>query len=87
MTLLRGGGADLARDLFVFETAGGTDTIVDYEDGVDQIQFRSIAGTPNLASLAIANDGNGDAVVTYSEGTITLTGIDQSLLDVTDFVF
>ena len=84
---LTGGGADLERDLFVFQTAGGTDTITDYEDGVDRIQFRSIAGTSNFAALTIANNGSGDAVVTYSEGSVTLTGIDQSLLDASDFIF
>jgi len=42
---LTGGGADLERHLFVLQTAGGTDTITDYEDGVDMIQFRSIGAT------------------------------------------
>ena len=85
--ILSGGGVDLDRDLFVFQTGGGTDTITDYEDGVDQIQFRAIAGTTQFSDLAIANNGSGDAVITYSEGTVTLNGIDQSQLDVSDFVF
>ena len=73
---LTGGGADLERDLFVFQTNGGTDTITDYEDGVDMIQFRSIAAATQFSDLTIANSGSGDAVITYSEGTVTLTGID-----------
>ena len=84
---LTGGGADGERDLFVFQTAGGADTITDYEDGVDRIQFRAIAATTQFSDLTIANDGGGNAVVTYSDGTVTLTGIDQSLLDASDFLF
>ena len=84
---LTGGGLDAERDLFVMQTGGGTDTITDYEDGVDKIQFRSIAATTQFSDLAIANNGSGDAVVTYSEGSVTLTGIDQSLLDASDFIF
>ena len=84
---LTGGGADLMRDLFVMQTGGDADTITDYEDGVDRIQFRSIAATTQFSDLTIANNGSGDAVVTYSEGTVTLTGIDSGLLDASDFNF
>ena len=84
---LTGGGLDAERDLFVFQTGGGIDIITDYEDGVDRIQFRAIAATTQFSDIAIANDGGGNAVVTYSEGTVTLTGIDQSLLDASDFLF
>ena len=84
---LTGGGLDAERDLFVFQTGAGIDIITDYEDGVDRIQFRAIAATTQFSDLAIANDGGGNAVVTYSEGTVTLNGIDQSLLDASDFLF
>ena len=84
---LTGGGADLERDLFVFQTAGGIDTITDYEDGVDLLQFRGVVGANSFASLSIANNLAGDAEVTYVGGVITFIGIDQADLTTADFIF
>ena len=83
---LTGGGTDLERDLFVFQTGGGNDTVTDFENGVDKIQFRSITGTTQFSDLSISNNAAGDVVITYSEGTITLTGI-TSGIDASDFIF
>ena len=80
------GGADV--DIFVFEEGHGNDTITDFEDGTDIIDLRALDGVTQLDDLSIADDGNGNAVITTSPGnTITLTGISAEDLDADDFVF
>lgn len=83
---MSGGGTDLERDLFVMQTGGGNDIITDFEDGVDLIQFRSIAAVQDFGDISIANNVNGDAVITYDgSNTITLIGIDASNVTIDDF--
>jgi len=85
------GGANA--DIFVFNPAGGAvgDTIADFQDGTDSVQ---IVGA-TFDNLTIA-DSNGTAVVTWTSvdsennqvtNTLTLTGLDHSLLTADDFTF
>ena len=79
------GGA--GNDRFIFSDNWDNDTITDFEDGGDLIDLRNITGVTSLADLMIANNANGDAVITFGDDTITLEGIDASLLDTGDFLF
>lgn len=77
------GGA--GEDVFVFRSADrGRDTITDFEDGIDLIQFTGLA----YSDLTFST--NGDDVVITSDlmpGRITLADFDISNLDVSDFLF
>ena len=79
------GGA--GNDRFIFSDNWDNDTITDFEDGGDLIDLRNITGVTGLGDLMIANNANGDAVITFGDDTITLEGIDASLLDAGDFLF
>ena len=80
------GGADA--DVFVFEAGHGNDTITDFEDGTDIIDLSALDGITQFNDLTIADDGNGNVVITTSTGnTITLTGVSSEDLDADDFVF
>lgn len=71
------GGADT----FVFDESAsfGNDTVTDFTDGTDLLDI-------DYSSVTIADDGNGNALITHVNGTITLTGVDYNDLDATDFV-
>ena len=79
------GGTEV--DTFVFEAGHGNDTITDFADGTDLIDLSDL-GVMNFAALSIADDTNGNAVITTSAGnTITLTGVATADLDASNFVF
>ena len=87
-TLIGGAGTDMLTggadaDVFVFAAFDG-DTITDFEDGTDML--RITAANTGFADLTIA-DSSGDATVTLAGGTLTLTGVDHTLLTVDDFLF
>ncbi|MBU2580479.1 MAG: hypothetical protein KJ622_02010, partial [Alphaproteobacteria bacterium] len=73
-------------DVFYFMFGDGNDTITDFVTGEDFLQFDGSTGIFEFADLIIANDINGDAVVDYGSGTITLQGIDSSLLTIGDII-
>ena len=80
------GGADA--DVFVFEAGHGNDTITDFTVDEDCIDLSALDGVTQFNDLTIADDGNGNAVITTSTGnTITLTGVSTEDLDADDFVF
>ncbi|MBD0865407.1 MAG: hypothetical protein GDA36_07290 [Rhodobacteraceae bacterium] len=59
-------------------------TITDFQDGTDML--RITAANTGFADLTIA-DSAADVVVTLDGGTLTLTGVDHTLLTVDDFLF
>lgn len=71
------GGADT----FEFDTSAsfGDDTVTDFDDGTDVLDI-------DFASVTIADDGAGNALITHANGTVTLTGVDFTDLDASDFV-
>ena len=79
-TLIGGDGADR----FVFWENDGNDRIGDFADGSDKIQF--IRTGNSFSDLDISNV-SGNAVIDYGSGSLTLTGVDASLLDTDDFIF
>ncbi|NVO23987.1 calcium-binding protein [Donghicola mangrovi] len=80
-TMTGGTGADV----FVFEDADGDDTITDFEIGTDLLYID--AGDETAFDELTVTAAGSDAVVDYSGGSITLTGVDAALLDADSFVF
>ena len=83
--LLSGGHG---RDVFVYDDRDfGRDRIVDFEDGMDLLNFKG-SGL-EWSDLSISNNNNGHAVVRVngSDSQIVLRGVDASLIGQDDFIF
>ncbi|MEM6903370.1 MAG: calcium-binding protein, partial [Pseudomonadota bacterium] len=65
-----------AADRFVFQGSWGNDVIQDFEYGFDGLDVVGIASSVLIQNTA--NNVNGDAVISHTNGTITLLGIDES---------
>lgn len=83
------GGDDWANggagaDTFVWDSAlqSGADTIAGFADGVDMLRFEGSV----FADLTIADAGV-DVLITWANGSVTLTGIDHTLITADDFQF
>lgn len=76
------GGPGAARDTFAFHAGFGKDVIGDFHPGEDIIQFdRGLFASANAVLSHTANDGLGNAVITYSgSDAITLLGVTKSQL-------
>ncbi len=72
-------------DTFVFHTGGGNDTILDFEDGVDQIHLGNIG--LSFADLGISENANSVTVDLAGQGNITIEDVSASSLSEEDFVF
>ena len=89
-TLEGGAGTDTltggdGEDTFVFKADDGTDTIADFEDGSDTIEFE-ITGLA-FSGLTITADGD-DALIAYDgDDTIRVQDTDVEDLTASDFVF
>ena len=88
---LEGGAGDdtlsggLGADAFVFKADDGADTVEDFSDGADLIQF-DITGI-TFADLGISADG-ADTIVSYdTDDTIRLKNVASTTIDENDFVF
>lgn len=79
------GGA--GADVFVFDIpAGGDDRIVDFQDGLDQIEIAAAAGATDFSDLTIIQDGV-DTLVTFAADSIRLLDTDAALIEASDFHF
>ena len=76
--------SDGAADTFVFSTGDGNDTIVGFEDGLDQIAF---TGSLAFSDLTITEDENGHMTVGYGSGDTILLLDAAGLVSEGDFVF
>ncbi len=87
---LRGGlGNDtltgnLGNDTFILATGEGTDTITDFQNGVDKIGL--LTGDLTFAQLAIVQDGSRVRISKGNEVLAYLNGITVNLIDLTDFI-
>jgi serralysin len=79
---LRGGAG---RDSFVFSSGFGDDTLHDYTVGFDNIDLSALNFGTYATLLANTADVSGDAVITLSGNTITLTGVTKAQLQEGDF--
>jgi hypothetical protein len=83
-TLTGAGG----NDLFVFAQPTGNDVIHNFNAISDKIDLVGFDHVSNFSDLQIADDRNGNAVVTVGSGeTITLQGVDAASLTANNFVF
>lgn len=80
---LRGGAG---RDTFVFTSGFGDDTIHDFTVGFDSIDLSTLSAGTFTDVLSNTADVSGDAVITLSGNTITLTGVTKSQLLSDDFI-
>jgi len=77
-------------DLFVFAQPITNDTIHNFDTAADKVDLIGFAGFTSFSDVQadMANDANGNAVLTLSNGeTITLQGVDAAALTADDFVF
>jgi hypothetical protein len=75
-------------DLFVFAQPIANDTIHNFDAAADKIDLIGFNGVTDFANLAIANDANGNAVITLATGsTITVLGVDATSLTAANFEF
>lgn len=76
-TLTGGNGADQ----FIFNADQSTDTVTDFQAGVDQLMFLGVT------SFSVANNADGDAEFEINGDTyVVLTGVDVSLIDTSDYM-
>lgn len=94
-TLDGGAGNDILEggtgaDVFAFDQGDGIDTVLDFEDGVDRLDFSSLG--IGIADLRIADSG-ANVIVFYDEsdpadrGLVVVSGHSASDLDGADFIF
>lgn len=80
------GGADA--DCFVFATGWGTDTLVDFEDHLDRLDFRGNAAVSAFADLLIGRTGADATVgVDGDPGHLLLVENAAGLISAADFLF
>jgi len=80
---MRGGGGN---DSFIFHASFGNDRILDFQDGKDMFDVSALG--IGFADISIAPaSGGANTLITTPEGTITLVGVDSSLIDASDFIF
>ena len=87
-TLTGGSGADT----FVYSPGHGNDTITDFTVNSDKIHLALFGNITSFDDLSIADNSDGDAVITITdvdgnETTLTLEGVSTSDLDGDDFIF
>ncbi|SOB96080.1 calcium-binding protein, partial [Stappia indica] len=78
--LTGGSGADT----FVFLSAGDTDTITDFEHGIDTIRIG--LGVSNFSQVTVTDVG-ADTHLTFGTNTIVLQNFDHTLISESDFSF
>ncbi|MEL6266316.1 MAG: CHRD domain-containing protein, partial [Pseudomonadota bacterium] len=78
--LIGGAGADV----FQFAPGDGTDLVLDFEIGVDLLEFEGLAPGFDLAANT-TQDGD-DALISLGDGAVRLENVDASLLDANDFI-
>jgi serralysin len=79
--ILRGG---LAADQFLFRSTSNTDTVLDFQDGIDKI--RIIGGPTSIAGLTIAQAGD-DVNISFGTVSIHLNAMTVAELTAADFLF
>ncbi|MDR6610159.1 VCBS domain-containing protein, partial [Pseudomonas synxantha] len=78
------GGADL----FVFAQPIGNNVIHSFDAAADKIDLIGFTGVNDFADVSIANDANGNAVLSISaDQTITVNGVDAAALSGANLLF
>jgi hypothetical protein len=80
--------ASSGADTLVFSQPIGNNVVYSFDVAHDRIDLIGFAGITGFASLVIANDAGGNAVVSIGDGqTITLKGVDAASLSAANFEF
>jgi len=84
------GGNDLmyggnGRDVFVFDQGWGRDTVADYRDNYDRLDFRN-SGATGFGDVSVAQVGI-DTVITLGADEVVLLGINAASINQVDFIF
>ena len=80
--------ASSGTDLLVFAQPIARDVIHNFDVSADKIDLIGFAGVSGYANLSIADDANGNAVITTSPGsTITVLGVHSADLSAANFEF
>jgi hypothetical protein len=80
--------ASSAADLLVFAQPIANDTVHNFDAAADKIDLIGFTGVNGFADLAIADDANGNAVITLASGsTITVLGVHAADLGAANFEF
>uniref|UniRef100_UPI0010F595AF beta strand repeat-containing protein n=1 Tax=Ramlibacter sp. 2FC TaxID=2502188 RepID=UPI0010F595AF len=75
-------------DLFVFAQPIARDTIHNFDVAADRIDLIGFTGVSQFGDLAIADDADGNAVITLASGaTITVLGVHAADLSAANFLF
>ncbi|EJL96590.1 VCBS repeat-containing protein, partial [Pseudomonas sp. GM102] len=75
-------------DTFVFAQPIGNNQIYSFDVTADKIDLIGFAGVTGFADLSIANDANGNALVSIGSGqSVTLKGVDAANLSEANFQF
>ncbi|MCC4246025.1 protease, partial [Stappia indica] len=69
---------------FAFLNAGDTDTITDFEHGIDTIRIG--VGASNFSQVTVTDVG-ADTHLTFGSNTIILQNFDHTLVSAGDFAF
>lgn len=79
------GGAGL--DLFVASADNGDDTIMDFDDGSDLIDFSALTGTVDSFDDLTITQAGANSVVSFNGGSFTINGVQTDTLTFNDFIF
>ena len=60
-------------DTFVFTDSAGSDTVNDWEDGTDVLDFSGVSSVTTIADLTINAVSGTQADISYDDGTGTVT--------------
>lgn len=74
-------------DTFVFEAGAHRDTITDFENNIDQLDFSGYAGVNSIADLGIFQNGAHTVISAGGPDSVTLLNTDVILIEATDFIF
>ena len=74
-------------DRFFFEQNGGTDTIKDFEDGIDVLDYTGFGGTIDHNDLVISQIGEDTHIVGPGGEAVILQTVQAATVDATDFLF
>lgn len=78
-------------DKFFFADGAGSDTILDFEDGVDLLHFKDVTSVSNFGDLTINRISNTETQIDYFDGsnnvTLTVLGNAPLTIDQGDFIF
>ncbi|MCB1449120.1 MAG: hypothetical protein KDJ67_03205, partial [Nitratireductor sp.] len=75
-------------DTFEFDANWGFDAVYDFELGVDQVRFNSVAGLMQFSNLTLI-DGGANVTAVFGADAITFYGVTQAELEAvqSDFSF